>query len=40
VFRQRVWHPGSKPRGLSKLIRKKWLVQAPKLIQQRIREAA
>lgn len=40
VFRRVVMHPGTKPRGFSKLIKAKWQVQALRLVQQRIREAS
>jgi hypothetical protein len=39
VFRRMVMHPGTKPRGFSKLIKAKWQVQALRLIERRIREA-
>ena len=39
IFRPRVHHPGTKPRGWSKMIRKKWQSQLGRFVQRRINEA-
>lgn len=39
VFARAVRHPGTKPRGFSKLIRAKWASKVVMLVQKRIREA-
>jgi hypothetical protein len=39
VFRGRVHHPGTKPRGWSKLIGKKWRSRLGPIVQKRINEA-
>lgn len=40
VFAKQVNHPGNKPRGFSKLIKRKWESRLQQYIQKRIREAA
>lgn len=39
VFRRKVRHPGTKARGWSKLITKKWRKQVAGMVQKRISEA-
>lgn len=39
IFRGKVHHPGTKPRGWSILIRKKWQPRVAQLVQKRINEA-
>lgn len=39
VFRKKIHHPGTKPRGWSKLIAKKWSSRIGVLVQKRISEA-
>lgn len=39
TFRKQVHHPGTAPRGWSKLIRKKWQSRLAQMVQKRISEA-
>ena len=39
MFRGKVHHPGTKPRGWSILIAKKWRAQVARMVQKRINEA-
>jgi len=39
IFRPKVHHPGTAPRGWSKIIRKKWQSRLGTIVQQHIHEA-